>query len=133
MRWSLLGMLLVLGLSSCAGGSPVAEADYPKKIVGDWQGSVGDKKETMSFKADGMFVAELRPLGFISNTLSQGVTGSVRGTWAMSGKVITMTIISAENERLQNRSTSSTIVSFKQDEIVVKSESGETSTFTRVI
>jgi hypothetical protein len=80
-----------------------------------------------------MFVAELRPLGFISNTLSQGVTGSVRGTWAMSGKVITMTIISAENERLQNRSTSSTIVSFKQDEIVVKSESGETSTFTRVI
>ena len=42
-------------------------------------------------------------MGFISNTLGQGVTGTIRGTWSIQGKVITLTINSAENERLLNK------------------------------
>ena len=81
--------------------------------------------------ADGTFVAQVRPAGFISNTLSQGVTGTIRGTWTLTGKVITMKITSAENELLQNKVTTSTIVAFRQDQLVVRSVSGETSTFLR--
>jgi hypothetical protein len=74
----------------------------------------------------------LRPQGFISNTLSQGVTGTIRGTWAINGKTITLKITSAEDERVNNSVTSSTILAFNQDELSMKSDRGETSTFTRV-
>lgn len=133
-RRHLLGLLVVFGLTACTPESPpFAEADYPAKIVGEWLGTVGDMKETMSFNADGNFVAQVRPSGFISNTLSQGVTGTIRGRWTIAGKVITMTIASADNERLQNKTTSSTIVTFRQNELVVTSMSGETSTFMRAV
>ena len=132
-RWSLLVLLVAFGVPSCAPDAPIAGSQYPAKLVGDWQGTVGDMKETISFRADGGFVSQVRPMGFISNTLGQGVTGTIRGTWAIQGKVITLTISSAEDERLLNKTTASTIESFKQNELVVKSASGETSTFVRVL
>jgi len=129
----LLPLLLVVGFVSCTPDSPIPEADYSVKLVGDWLGTVGDTKETMSFKADSSFVAQVRPAGFISNTLSQGTTGTIRGTWTITGNVITMKIMSADNENMQNKETSSTIVTFSQNELVVRSVSGETSTFMRAI
>jgi hypothetical protein len=126
-------MALALGVSSCTPAKPVAEAEYGAEIVGNWLGTVGDMKEAITFSADGSFVAQLRPQGFISNTLSQGVTGTIRGTWAIRGKTLTLKITSAEDERVKNSVTSSTILSFNQDELLVKSAQGETSTFTRTV
>jgi len=129
-----LGLLLTLamGVSSCTPAKPVAEADYSTKIVGNWLGTVGNKKESITFSAVGSFIAQLRPQGFISNTLSQGVTGTIRGTWAINGKTIALKITSAEDERVNNSVTSSTILAFNQDELSMKSDRGETSTFIRV-
>ena len=126
-------VVVVLGfcLASCAKNSqPVPEAEYSTKIVGRWQGTVGDLKETMSF--DGTFVCRLYPMGFIANTLFPSATGTVRGTWKITGAVITLAISGAENERLMNKIASSTIVAFKEDELVLKSDRGETSPFQRV-
>jgi hypothetical protein len=132
-RWHLLVLLAALSVLSCAPNAPIAEPQYQAKLAGDWQGTVGDMKETISFRADGGFTSQVRPMGFISNTLGQGVTGTIRGTWAIQGKVITLAISSADNEKLLNKTTTSTIESFKQNELVVKSASGETSTFVRVL
>ncbi len=129
LRWPLL--LVAFAATSCTRDTPIAESQYRTKLVGGWQGTVGDMKETISYRADGGFTAQVRPRGFISNTLSQGVTGTIGGTWAVQGNVITLTISSAENERLLNKTATSTIESFKQNELVVKSASGETSTFVR--
>ena len=130
----LAGMLLAWALAGCSrDGAPVAEADYPSSIVGDWQGTVGDERETISFHADGGFTSQVRRRGFISDTLGQGVTGSIRGTWAISGRRITLTINSAEDVRLLNSSTTSTIETFKPNEIVVKSSAGGTATFVRLL
>jgi hypothetical protein len=131
----ILGLLLVLafGISACTPATPVAEADYNAKIVGSWLGMVGDMKESISFSADGSFVAQVRPQGFISNTLNQGVTGTIRGTWAINGKNITLKITGADDENVLNSVTSSTIMDFYQDEISLKSDQGETSTFQREI
>ena len=128
-----IGLALILGVSSCTPAKPVAEADYSAKIVGNWQGTVGNMKESITFSGDGSFIAQLRPQGFISNTLSQGVTGTIRGTWAINGKTITLQITSAEDERVKNSVTSSTILAFNQDELSMKSDRGETSTFTRTV
>jgi hypothetical protein len=130
----LLGLLpaLALGIWSCTPAKPVAEADYSAKIVGNWLGTVGNVKESITFSGDGSFTSQLRPQGFISNALSQGVTGTIRGTWAINGKTITLKITSAEDERVNNSVTSSTILAFNQLELSMKSNRGETSTFTRV-
>jgi uncharacterized protein (TIGR03066 family) len=134
LQFSLLGLMLALGLSCCApDGATVEEAQYAAKIVGDWQGTVGDMKERISFQSDGKFVSQVRPTGFISNTLGQGITGTIRGTWAITGNVISLNIDSAENETVVNKATTSTIESFKQNELVVRSSNGETSTFVRAI
>jgi hypothetical protein len=131
-RLFLFGLLLACVLSSCSpGATPVGEAEYSAKIVGNWQGTVGDKNETISFGADGRFVSQVLPRGFISNTLGQGVTGTIRGTWAITGKSITLKISSAEDERVLNKVTTSTIETFKTNELIVKSDSGDTSTFVR--
>jgi hypothetical protein len=133
--WVRVIVVVVLGfcLASCAKNSqPVPEADYSTKIVGRWQGTVGDLKETMSFDGNGTFVCRLYPMGFIANTLYPSATGTVRGTWKISGAVITLAINGAENERLMNKIASSTIVAFKEDELVLKSDRGETSPFQRV-
>jgi len=134
--WAKAIAVVVFGccLAACAKNStPVAEAEYSTKIVGHWQGTVGDLKETMSIDGDGTFVCQLRPEGFIASTLSQGVTGTIRGTWEISGKTITLRITSAENEHLRDRISSSMIVAFKEDQLVLKSDRGEISTFQRVL
>jgi hypothetical protein len=127
-------LALAWGLASCSpDAAPIAQADYAMKLVGGWQGTVGDDSETIKFDADGKFVSELRPLGFISNTLGQGVTGTIRGTWAIKGNSVTLNITSAQDARLSNRATTSTIETFKPNELVVKSSTGDTSTFRRLL
>ena len=80
LRFSLLVLIFAFNLPSCApDGGTIGAAQYAAKIVGDWQGTVGDMKETISFNADGKFVSQVRPRGFISNTLGQGITGTIRG------------------------------------------------------
>lgn len=134
-RLPVLGLLLALalGITSCTPPKPVTEAEYGATIVGSWLGTAGDMKESISFSADGSFIAQLRPQGFISNALSQGVTGTIRGTWTIHGKTITLEITSAEDERVKNGVTSSTILAFSQDELSLKSDGGETSRFLRSI
>ena len=126
-------VLLALLLSCSPSGTPVAQADYATRIVGGWQGTVGDASETITFNADGKFVSEVRPRGFISNTLGQGVTGTVRGTWQISGNAIMLNVTSAQNARLADTATRSTIEKFETNEIVVKSDKGDTSTFRRLL
>ncbi|MGA9177627.1 MAG: hypothetical protein WBZ05_10310 [Desulfobacterales bacterium] len=92
---------------------------------------MGGIKESITFSGDGSYNAQLHPQGFISNTLSQGVTGTISGSWAINGRTITLQITSAEDLRVKNRATSSTILTFNQDEISLKSDQGATSTFTR--
>ena len=134
LRFSLLVLFSAFSLPSCApDGGTIGEAQYAAKIVGDWQGTVGDMKETMSFNADGKFVSQVRPRGFISNTLGQGITGTIRGTWTIEGNISSLNIGSAENENVLNKTTTSTINMFKQNELVLRSSSGETSTFVRTI
>jgi hypothetical protein len=127
--------VIVLGfcVGSCENNSStVPEADYSTKIVGRWQGTVGESKELMSINADGTFVCQLYPTGFIANTLSQGVLGTVRGTWKISGAMITLQITGEKKEHLENKIAVSTIVAFKKDEIVLRSDGGGTSPFHRV-
>jgi len=82
-----LGLLFACELSSCSpDGVPVEEAQYPAKIVGTWQGTVGDRTETISFDADGRFVSQERRQGFIPlaeswqmNILNNGPPSTIRG------------------------------------------------------
>jgi hypothetical protein len=128
------GLLLAFGAVSCSSDSaPVPESQYAQRIVGEWQGTVGEVKETITFDADGRFVAQVRPLGFISNTLGQGTTGIIRGTWTIKGNAINLQITSAKNEQSLNKTAVSTILSFTQTQFVIKSASGETSTFLKVV
>ena len=121
-------------LASCAKkATPVAPAEYPTSIVGHWQGTVGSSKETMTINGDGTFVCQIHPMGFLANTLSQSVPGKVSGTWNINGAVITLKITGEKHEHLGDRITSSTIESFKADELTLKSDRGETSSFQRGI
>lgn len=130
---SIIAAILGFCLASCADNSlPVPEAEYSAKIVGQWQGTVGHFKETMLLKGDGTFLCKLYPAGFIANTLSQGVTGTIRGTWKITGAIITLRITSSENEHLRDKVVSSTIVSFRTNKLVLRSDRGETSPFQRV-
>lgn len=127
-------LLLACGLAACSPNTAtVAEAEYPSKIVGNWQGKVGGTNETISFGADGEFVSLVRPGGFISMTLSQGVTGKVSGTWTIKGKSITLNISSTEHERVLNSVVTATIETLKPNELFVKSGTGVMSTFVRLI
>jgi len=112
--------------------TPVPVAKYSTEFIGRWQGTVGNQKETMSINSDGTFVCQIHPMGFIANTLSQRVTGTISGTWKISGAMITLILTGEKNERLENSNASSTIVSFKKNELVLKSDNGENSTFQRV-
>jgi len=60
------------------------------------------------------------------------VTGTIRGTWKINGAIITLKITDAENESLRNRIAASTIVTFNEDRLVLKSGRGETSPFQRL-
>jgi len=124
--------VLISCLASCANNSsPVPATEYSTKILGHWQGTVGDLKEDMAINGDGTYVCQLYPRGFIANTLSQVVPGKISGTWNIIGDILTLKIKAAENELLTNRMTSSTIAAFKENELVLKS-GGESSTFVRV-
>jgi len=133
--WATAIAVIVLGfcVGSCENNSStVPEAEYSTTIVGRWQGTAGYSKETMSINRDGTFVCQLYPTGFIANTLSQGVIGTVRGTWNISGAIITLRITGAKKERLENTMAASTIVAFKKNQIVLRSDGGGTSPFQRV-
>ena len=132
--WARAIAVVALGfcLASCENNSSaVPEAKYATKIVGRWQGTVGDVKETMSINGDGTFVCQLYPRGFIANTLSQGVSGKISGTWNIRGTLLTLRITGSQNERLANSAASSTIVSFNENLLVLRSDRGETSSFER--
>jgi hypothetical protein len=109
----------------------VGETEYSSKILGNWQGKVEGKDETILFRADGGFVSSVQPGGFISTTLGQGVTGTIRGTWVIKGKSITLSVSSAKGERVVNNIARATIETFKTNELIVKSGTGDTSTFMR--
>jgi hypothetical protein len=134
LRAVLPGVLLASLLTSCSpSGTAIPQAYYAARIVGGWQGTVGDISEMITFNADGKFVSEVRPRGFISNTLGQGVTGTVRGTWQINANTIVLNVTSAQNAQLGDAATKSTIEKFDPNELVVKSDRGETSTFRRLL
>jgi hypothetical protein len=121
-----------LCLVSCQNHSqPVSQAEYSKTIVGNWQGTVGNVKETMSIMGDGTFVCQLQPTGFIATMLFPKAPGTIRGTWTIADDAITLNITGQKNERSENGIALSRIVSFKKDELVLKSDRGDTSTFLR--
>ncbi|CAA0078925.1 Uncharacterised protein [Halioglobus japonicus] len=131
---ALLLLLLVTGLASCEKeGALLAEQEYRSALVGQWQGNVGDESESISFEEDGSFSSQVRSNGFIGATLGQGTTGKVGGSWTLQGNVITLAIDQVSKESPLNLATVSTIVSFHQNQLVVKSDSGETSTFVRAM
>lgn len=131
-RLLLFGLLLACGFSSCSQGTtPVPEGEYSKAIVGNWSGQVGNEAEAISFNADRSFVAQVRRTGFISVTLGQGVTGTIRGAWAINGKNISLNINSADDVSVLNKSTTGTIEKFEANELVVKNGSGASGTFVR--
>jgi hypothetical protein len=131
---AILSVAIGFCLASCANkATPVALAKYSASIVGNWQGTVGSSKETMSIDGDGTFFCQIHSMGFLANTLSQSVAGNVSGTWNINGAIITLKITNAKPEHFVNRITSSTIESFKTDELTLKSDRGETSYFQRVI
>ena len=86
----------------------------------------------MSINNDSTFICHLYPSGFIANTFHQNLPGTVRGTWNISGTTITLKITGAKNERLENKIALSTIVAFREDELVLESDSSGTSSFRRV-
>ena len=126
---AILGLCLV----SCTNNIlTVSKADYSKKIVGTWKGTVGNLKETMSIKGDGSFVCRLHPGGFLANMIDPTVPGTINGTWKINDAIITLRITGDKNENLRSNVASSTIVSFKEGELELKSDRGETSIFQRV-
>ena len=87
--------------------------------------------EAVSFNADGSFAAQVRRTGFISGTLGQGVTGTIRGAWVINGKNISLNIKSADDVSVLNKSTTGTIEKFDANELVLKNGSGASGTFVR--
>jgi hypothetical protein len=85
----------------------------------------------MSLRGDGTFVCQLRPTGFFANMLYPVRPGRINGTWTVTGRIVTLTITSETRERQANRTASSVIVSFNDDQLVLKSDRGETSSFER--
>jgi len=131
--YTIAAILLLFCMASCSSNPTVPEDEYSTEIVGKWLGTVGDLKETMSVNSDGTFICQVYPIGFIANTLSEGVKGTISGTWKITAKTITLTITGEHNEYLENNVTSSTIESFSEEEIVLKSDRGETSAFRRAV
>ncbi len=125
--------ILLMGVSACSPVTPVVETDYSADILGQWKGTVEGMDESITFREDGQFKALVRPGGFISNTISQGTTGSISGTWAIDGDVITLKITDAVDETVVNHETTSVIQSFNSNKLVLKGDGGETSTFTREV
>ncbi len=130
----LLVAIIAIGFAySCRSNSAtIPKVEYSTKIIGTWQGAAGDLKETMSINFDSTFVCRVRPLGFLANTLSQSQPGTIRGKWKITGATIILTITGVENEHLENKTASSMIIHFTENELTLKSDRDETSTFQRV-
>ncbi len=118
-------------LTACTNNSTVPESEYSTEIIGNWEGTVGELKETMSLNRDSTFICHIRPMGFIANTLSQSLPGTIRGRWQINGAKITMEVTGEKNARVENKTASSTIVTFKNDSLVLKSDIGNISAFRR--
>jgi hypothetical protein len=134
-NFGMTSIIMILGifLSSCSINlTPVPEAQYSVKIIGNWQGTVGDSKETMSINRDGTFVCHIHSTGFIATTLSQSLPGEISGTWKITGSIITMNITGSKNEHPENKIASSVITTFKTDELTLKSDTAGSSSFHRV-
>lgn len=86
----------------------------------------------MAINSDGTFVSHVHPMGFIANTLSQGVSGTINGTWNLTGSRVSLIVTGVQNEHLENGTASSTIVSFDENRLVLRSDHGETSSFQRM-
>lgn len=120
-------------ITACANDSAViSETEYSTKIVGQWFGTAGGLKESITLNHDSTFVCEVYPMGFIANTLSQGERGSINGNWKITGATITLNITGEKNERVENKVALSRIISLKKNELVLKSDKGETSRFERI-
>ena len=89
------------------------------KIVGSWIGTVGNERESMVINGDGTFVCHLQKTGFIASMLYPAPPGTVSGTWAIVGSVMSMTVSGAKSERLENRMSSSVIVAFHECEYLL--------------
>jgi hypothetical protein len=134
-RWVRAIAVSVLGFcfAACTKESiSVPKAEYPTRIVGGWQGTVGGVKEAMSIYSDGTFVCQTHPMGFIGKKLSPGVAGTIRGTWKIDGDIITLRITGTENEPPTSRITSITIVAFTEAEIELRADLAESAQFFRV-
>ena len=122
---------LVVILSGCTRDSPqLPVAEYRMNIVGRWIGTVGQERESMTINGDGTFVCHLQNEGFIAEMLYPALPGTVSGTWSIAGSVMTLTVTDAKNARLDNRVSTGVLVSFRKDEIELKSH-GHTSSFRR--
>jgi hypothetical protein len=120
------------GCNSSSDNLPVSESEYSTKIIGSWEGTVGELKEVMILKSDCTFVCHVRSIGFIANTLSQSIPGTIYGKWLIKDSKINMEITGEKNERVENDNTSSLIVAFNQNRLVLKSSGGDSSVFNRV-
>lgn len=133
LRWLALPLLALVLLACERSGEVVAESRYREALVGDWQGTLGKERAIMSFTQDGRFTAQLLRKGFIGRTLGQREPGTIEGTWTLQGNTINLTIVNSDNVKPVNLATTSEIVSFKENELIVRSTDGETSTFIRAI
>jgi len=130
---TIIGIVFTCYITSCTNNTVVIpKSEYSAKIIGQWMGTVGDLKESMALNSDSTFVCQLYLDGFIANTLSQGVKGTVNGRWNIKDSTITLNITGEKNENLENGSAISTIISLKENELVLKSDKNETSLFERV-
>jgi hypothetical protein len=121
------------GCNSSSDNSLVSESEYSTKIIGSWEGTVGELKEVMVLNPDCTFVCHVRSIGFIANTLSQSLPGKIYGRWLITGAKINMEITGEKNEHVENNTTSSLIVAFKQNCLVLKSSGGDSSVFNRIL
>ncbi|MEO6902775.1 MAG: hypothetical protein ABI315_06435 [Bacteroidia bacterium] len=124
----------VFYLTACTNNSSnlsVPESDYSTRIIGNWEGTVGELNETMTLHRDSTFVCHTSGKGFIANTLSQTLPGTIRGRWLINGKKITMEVTSERNEQVANKINSSTIIAFKQDSLILKPDLGDITVFKR--
>lgn len=129
---TIAAVVVGIGLLSCARSSPaIPEERYSKELVGRWQGGAGGENEVMAIDMNGHFVCRLHQRGFLANTLSQGVTGTVSGTWSVSGKTLMLVVDDTRHEHLKNGATSSEIVAFNDRALVLRSHRGNISTFYR--
>jgi hypothetical protein len=89
-------------------------------------------KETISIRKNCTFAGQVYPTGFFENRPSTGLDGGITGTWKIIGKFISMNIVMEKNGKLENKVSLSTIISFKEDELTLKSDGDVISLLQRI-